>query len=1049
MAVALPLVLVACSQGNSGDSATAQGDGPIPTGINRFLVFPNPVVAAGAFETTAAANAAAYYRAIDPTSQRDTLAKFRTANGFGTGGQEHTVVFRDVRDLGYGRRLTGRLNGGNVAFIVENYNVTALPGAYSALNADAAVAADPRWHIGTNAIEYSASPCDPAADPAACDPTARFAKFYNFDPGTGARNLIINLDGRGDKAMPGPCTTCHGGRGDPLTPPDAGGQPRFPFVGNSASKKRGDTTAHLQPFNVDTFQFATTADFTRATQEAKFKDFNLWVLCSYPLVGAVAGAEDNCRTAATASDWQGTAAEMVKSWYGGPGMPNATYVDNFVPTGWQAGNVGAGAENLYRQVIAPYCRTCHVQRGNGQQSDIDLTSKAKFDAYAERIKIHVFDRGNMPLAFIVYDTFWRSSAPTTLARYLDALGVPGLVATSGGVALRPGRPIADPGPSRMVRAGANATLSGANSLFATSYTWAVVASPGGGNATITNASSATATFLATTLGDYTVRLTVGNASASNSKNIVVTVDSSFPVPASIRFASVKNILRNVAYPGGACISCHVDGAATTTPVAYTDIDRDGVGGVTATDDAWFYKEVTGRVNLTDIVDSPLLRKPTGNHHSGGSPIVLTGASPAAGLSDFSKVYYWILNGMPTGGVAANAGADSTNNVSFAGAPVSADIPLTGALSAGANNLTWSIVSGPAGASIVNPNTGTGTATLRVQNVGVYVVQLDVTDGTATDTDTRQITVTETAVVASFTPSGNVAVTFTGAPTATGPITLTNTSTGNPTTCAWVIVSGPAGGSLSSTTSCTTTTLTVPSTAVGGTYQVSFTGSNVTTTDSVTNSIGVLSAGSGVNANAGADSNNPLTFSNSLGSSSTSGNPIATVALDGTASSGPGTLTYSWSVTSGPGGTSITNATLASATLNVATVGPYVVQLVVDNGLPQGAGNTSTRTITATANSTFQANVVPVFQGCLGGGCHSSGTAQPDWETASGLHARVFARVNTGSPTLSLLLLNPSNNSSAPNGNGHGGGLRAGFGLAGVFSNYNLFLTWIVGGAPDN
>ena len=1063
-ALLIPLALAACSAGNSGDNQSATGDGPIPTGINRFLVFPNPVVSAGTFETTSSANAAAYYRAVDATSQRDTLARFRAINGFGTGGQEHAVVFRDVRDLGYGRRLTGRLNaGGDIAFIVENYNVSVLPGAYSTLNAEAAVAADPKWHIGTNGIEYSATPCDAAKDPAACDPTVRFAKFYNYDPVTGARNLIINLDGRGDKAMPGPCITCHGGRGDPLTPSDAGGQPRFPFVGNSASKKRGDTLAHLQPFNVDTFQFSTAAGFSRADQEAKFKDFNLWVLCSFPLVGAAAGPEDNCRRAATADEWQGTAAEMLKAWYGGPGMPTAVYVDNYVPTLWQAGNVGAPAENLYKQVVAPYCRTCHIQRGNAHQSDIDFTSKAKFDGYADRIKAHVFDRGNMPLAFIVYDDFWRSSAPTQLARYLESLGV-GIIATSGGEALRPGRPVADPGPTRMVRAATNAALSGTNSLFATSYSWAVVSSPGGGNAVITNPTAATATFQASTLGDYGVRLTVRNGSgASDSKTITVTVDASFPDPASIRFASVKNILRNVVHPGGTCISCHIDGAATTTPVAYTDIDRDGVGGVTATDDAWFYKELVGRVNLTEIIDSPLLRKPTGNHHGGGAPIVLTGGSPPPGLSNFSKVYYWILNGMPTGGVAANAGANSTNNVTFSGG--TADIVLSATGSLGATSYTWTILAGgPAGSSIVNANAGTGDATLRVQNVGTYTVQLQVTDGTSTDTATRTITVTETAVVASFTPSGNVAVTFVGAPL-TGPITLTNTSTGNPTTCLWTIVSGPAGASLGNAASCTTTTLTVPATAVGGTYQISFNGANVSTNDTATNPITGLSAGSGVTANAGADSTNALTFSNSLGTSSTAGAPVSTVALDGTASTGPGILTYAWTVTSGPAGSSITNANQSTATLNVATVGTYNVQLVVDNGLPQGAGNTATRTITvsAAANATFT-NIATVFGnlGCTG--CHVAGNDEPGvnsgvapaWTNPpAGLYTRVFNRVDTGSPTSSLLLLNPSNNGSAPNTVGagaghHGGGLRSGFDHGGNdFATYDQFLTWIVNGAPNN
>src|SRR6202043_3642917 len=119
------------------------------------------------------------------------------------------------------------------------------------------------------------------------------------------------------------------------------------------------------------------------------------------------------------------------------------------------------------------------------------------------------------------------------------------------------------------------------------------------------------------------------------------------------------------------------------------------GAVDATDDAWFYSELMGRVNLTEIADSPLLRKPTGNHHNGASPFNL---GTTAGLSNFSVGYNWILNGAPSGGVAANAGANSSNAVTFSGAPLSAAIALDGSLSLGPTGTTliysWSIVSGP-------------------------------------------------------------------------------------------------------------------------------------------------------------------------------------------------------------------------------------------------------------------------------------------------------------------------------------------------------------------
>jgi hypothetical protein len=102
-----------CSAGNSGDTPAGSVSG-VPTGIERFLLFPNPVVSGGSFETNTNAYAAAYYAAVDPNNERETLDEFKAANGFGAGGgnaTEHLVVFRDVRDLGYGRRMTGRFVG--------------------------------------------------------------------------------------------------------------------------------------------------------------------------------------------------------------------------------------------------------------------------------------------------------------------------------------------------------------------------------------------------------------------------------------------------------------------------------------------------------------------------------------------------------------------------------------------------------------------------------------------------------------------------------------------------------------------------------------------------------------------------------------------------------------------------------------------------------------------------------------------------------------------------------------------------------------------------
>ena len=214
---------------------------------------------------------------------------------------------------------------GTLAFFVENYLVKNNGAyAYSTLNLDAAVIRDTQWLVGVNGIEFSPGPNGGVA----------FPKFYNFKADTGERAVFVDLDGRGDKAMPGPCISCHGGRGDALTPDDATGKPRFNLVQNGVSQARGDVQAHMHPFELDSFDFSASAGFTRADQEAAIKTINKWILCSYPLPAPSTAPEDACRRAAGPAEWQGTAADLIKAAYGGDGLPNATFADTYVPTSW-------------------------------------------------------------------------------------------------------------------------------------------------------------------------------------------------------------------------------------------------------------------------------------------------------------------------------------------------------------------------------------------------------------------------------------------------------------------------------------------------------------------------------------------------------------------------------------------------------------------------------------------------------------------------------------------------------------------------------------------
>lgn len=634
--LAFAVTVAACGGGSSGtDGDTSTSTPPVATasGADRFLAFPNPQLqddGSSALDSTAYASA--YYAAIDPGNEKDTLAKWKAANGFDTPtGTQVTVVFGDERDLGYGRRLTGRRNDdGSIAFVVENYQ-TDPGGAYgfNPLSVEAAVHEDTRWRILVNAIEWS---------PSATSNGTRFAKFYNFNAATGQREDRVDLDGRGAKAMPGPCLTCHGGRGDGLGR-DAAGNVVFPLVENTSSGARGDVQGRFAPLEVDGFRFSTRPGYSRDEQEQKLKALNALVLCSYPLPtnGTRNGPEDAppCRPPANASEWQGTAAALIKRAYGGDGLPNPRYSDSVVPGDWAT----TGNEQLYRDVVVPACRGCHLLRGTGAQDDIAFDSFATFSRYADRTRVHAVDRGDMPLAKIIYDRFWSAGnpGPAALAAFL---GLPTVQA--------PGRPVADPGPDRVIAPGATA-LSAARSAFADTYRWSIVAQPAGANASLAGADTAQPVFSAATEGDYVVELVArrGEAQSAPARLRLAlrpgVFGPAFPLPGDVRFAQVKEVL-------GICVGCHRPNRSPGPAVFFADAQAK-----LRTDEAAFYADVRSRINLADVVASPLLRKAAGFHHGANSDDDTDAPQPGFDASlppgDSGRIAYdlvvnWALNGAP-------------------------------------------------------------------------------------------------------------------------------------------------------------------------------------------------------------------------------------------------------------------------------------------------------------------------------------------------------------------------------------------------------------------
>lgn len=657
-----------------------------------------------------AANARAYYRAIDPDNTRTTLEGWMDANNFGQPCDavfgddpcEVHVIFRDTKDLGYGRDMYARLNRNpdnsirSFAVFVRNFRVDAISGQqYSTMNLNAAIAnnTDPtrqsniQWHFGSNAIEFSTYPYGPgepgedyAADNlpggvyATNDGTApMFAKFFTFkpddvnDPNTTERRLdVVNLDSRGDKSMPGPCIACHGGTSRALLP---SGEFPAPIPGSIP----GDTQSQMQVIEASTVTFSEVPGWTCGDIVSGIHFINQGVLNTYAQVRRQYGDPDpnNQRL----GYWQPEfAAELIKGWYGdfasaadpddftiepAPGDPdyNAAaqcdyLINNFydyVPSGWQpnpnTGTPPAGADDLFREVVAPNCMVCHSRRGvnlgpndqEGVRQDIDFSSYERFMRHAEQIEHFIFHKGVMPLGLLNFDAFWDNSEPGRAE--LLASHLPDFESfNADGSIQKPGAPYAVIAAPRNTNV--PVILSAEGSSFADSYQWSIVNPVTG--ATLTGADAARPVFDAPA-GDYTVQLIVSrDGQQSEPVTADITVDPALPAPSSLRFVpDIRDVLQN---PPTDCDSCHSPeafGGVPGVPVFY--VERDDLPAEYQNEGRDLYLEVLQRINFKEPIESPLLRKPSNHHHFGG---LRSGFNLEGDRTNYDLFLNWILQGAP-------------------------------------------------------------------------------------------------------------------------------------------------------------------------------------------------------------------------------------------------------------------------------------------------------------------------------------------------------------------------------------------------------------------
>lgn len=438
----------------------------------------------------------AYYRTIDDAdgqAAKATLAGWLRAAGFTSAATTDWEAMRAALaesatgahatylnnyDLGFGRDMYARLgvcdDGAMPATLAE-----AVPGAcdvYSVVINYASLegAARTLQPILAVAMEFSSSP---ASGP------RRIVKFYTYAPtraGDFPRVLSVDLDGRGEKFMPGSCTVCHSGtpRGldarDPMLYANGGdvGSAFLPWDLDSLLYSDTDASfSHAGDPSFSDSERALADRFTRAEQEPAFKRLNHLAYLTYA---------DERRYP--------LARELVEGWYGGEGLPSASFDGAFVPEAWRGTTEGnpADADTVYLGVFARNCRSCHVMQvpgptGSGQ---FVIGSYAEFAGAAN---LHaMLESGRMPLARLTMDRFWvsqpdapegRSAAEVLSGHFRDdgndattEIARPGPLAVIGGL----------PSAGDTLVRGASYPLDGRGStLFAGGgYAWRLEAPPG-------------------------------------------------------------------------------------------------------------------------------------------------------------------------------------------------------------------------------------------------------------------------------------------------------------------------------------------------------------------------------------------------------------------------------------------------------------------------------------------------------------------------------------------------------------------------------------------
>jgi hypothetical protein len=366
---------------------------------------------------------------------------------------------------------------------------------------------------------------------------------------------------------------------------------------------------------------------------------------------------------------------MMLGWYGGAlETPGSVFDNGFVPPGWtpMVGGTPVGADALFTKVVGPNCFVCHGKRGtdlgtdndiNGNGKDLDFSTWDKFISHADEIERLVFDEGKMPLGLLNYQDFWGDPEKGELlasfiAPYVtDAAGFQARRTDSGGNIILPMRVVARAGPDRVTHPNAAITLNAEASLYSDSFSWALESSPPGSVASLSSPTQKRTDFVADIDGEYTVRLSaISSQGGSGSDIVTIVVDAALPGPSPRDLTFYTDITTRLNSCAG---TCHSNGAQAGIPVWWVaDADQPAGAGSTGIPltiadrpALGLYEQVMARVNLENIEDSLILKKPSARHHFGDLRAGFDASLGVgiAGRADYDQFVNWIAEGAACGG----------------------------------------------------------------------------------------------------------------------------------------------------------------------------------------------------------------------------------------------------------------------------------------------------------------------------------------------------------------------------------------------------------------